>query len=251
MEMKRLPLRGVINIVRFNYPFYLLAITAGVLLIVLSPFLPPFLHIAAQVFASVSLLMVILSLTFSYIIYDRSRLYELYWLPVLNDKKVLNLTAGFDETSRILLDKYPGIRLTVCDFYNPARHTEPSIKRARNIHPPMEGTLMVETQKLPFQNGEFDACLAILSAHEIRNDAERIRFFRELHRVTDPVAKIYVTEHVRDLNNFLAYSIGAFHFHSRSTWINTFEKAGFRIAHEIRTAGFISTFILHKNGDTF
>ncbi len=60
--------------------------------------------------------------------------------------------------------------------------------------------------------------------------------------------KIIVTEHLQDRANFLAYNIGFFHFHSRTTWLNTFQSAGLNVADEIKVTPFITTFILDKNG---
>ncbi len=41
---------------------------------------------------------------------------------------------------------------------------------------------------------------------------KELSFFNELNRVLKPNGQIVVTEHLRDLNNFLAYNIGFFHF---------------------------------------
>ena len=41
-------------------------------------------------------------------------------------------------------------------------------------------------------------------------------FFRELKRVLAPGGRVIVTEHLRDLANIAAYSIGAWHFHQRA-----------------------------------
>lgn len=90
----------------------------------------------------------------------------------------------------------------------------------------------------------------ILSAHEIRNEIERIELFKELNRVIKLNGQIYVTEHLRDFPNFLAYNIGFFHFHTKSSWLKTFNDANLKIRQEIKLTPFISTFILYKNGNT-
>ena len=111
--------------------------------------------------------------------------------------------------------------MTICDFYNPLKHTEISIKRARKAFPPNSHTVQVSTDRLPFKDHTFDYALAILSAHEIRDERERVLFFSELSRVTKPTGLIFVTEHLRDFNNFIAYSLGFFHFHSKTSWLTT------------------------------
>jgi ubiquinone/menaquinone biosynthesis C-methylase UbiE len=99
---------------------------------------------------------------------------------------------------------------------------------------------------MPFPDGTFDCALAILSAHEIRNTEERSALFRELRRIIKPDGVIFVTEHIRDVNNFLAYTIGAFHFHSRPEWLRTFENAGLAVIKETKTTPFITTFMLKE-----
>jgi len=192
----------------------------------------------------------VISSLVSFYIYDFSNLYRFSWLPDLDKQSVLNINAGFDETSEIFKNNYPKIKLAICDFYDPSKHTEISIKRARKKYPPLEGTTSVSTEKLPFKNGSFDYCLAILSAHEIRDEKERINFFKELNRVTKKSGKIFVTEHLRDVNNFMAYTIGFFHFHSTATWIKTFEQSNFHIKKTIVLNPFVKTFVLEKNGDS-
>jgi hypothetical protein len=56
--------------------------------------------------------------------------------------------------------------------------------------------------------------------------------------------KIIVMEHLRDLPNFLAYTIGFFHFHSRAAWIKSFELAELKLEWEEKQTSFISLFIL-------
>lgn len=120
--------------------------------------------------------------------------------------------------------------MTICDFYHPDRHTEISIKRARQVYPPNPETISVNTDKLSFSENTFDKSFAILSAHEIRNQNERVQFFKELNRVTN--GQIFVTEHLRDFNNFIAYTVGVFHFHSRQSWLQTFIQADLTVTQE-------------------
>jgi hypothetical protein len=91
---------------------------------------------------------------------------------------------------------------------------------------------------------------AFLSAHEIRDEQERVVFFKELGRIVKASGRIIVTEHLRDIPNFLAYNIGFLHFHSKTSWLNTFKESGLRIEKEIKNTTFISTFILVKDATT-
>ncbi|MCZ4408187.1 class I SAM-dependent methyltransferase [Cryomorphaceae bacterium 1068] len=248
MELGRKRFQGIGNIIRFNWHFYLIACLGLALLFAFSSYLPASLQTLALSLALLVTLTITTSLAVSYYVYDLSDLYQLRWLSDADDKTVLNVNAGFDETSDLIRVYFPKVDLTICDFYNEEQHTEPSIKRARRAYPLIEDTLVVSTDRLPFSEDSFDYSLAILSAHEIRNEKERIVFFKELNRVTKSEGQIYVTEHLRDFNNFLAYSIGSFHFHSKSTWKRTFDHANLKIAGEIKSTPFITTFILKKNG---
>ncbi len=249
MEAIRKPFQGVENIVRFNWHYYVLSVIAIVALLLLSDFLTAALRAVATVFIFLIIIVNLISISISFFIYDLSSLYKLTWLDnLLIGSKIININAGFDETSKLLKTKYRNADLTVLDFYNPTKHTEASIKRARNAYPPFPNTHQTSTTHLPLQDKSADNVFAILSAHEIRNDEERVAFFKELNRVLTTNGQVIITEHLRDTANFLAYNVGFFHFHSQKTWLKTFESAGFRVADEIKITPFITTFILNKNG---
>ncbi len=250
MELKRKPFQGVLNIIHFNWHFYVIAGLALVSLFVVKQQLPSDIQSLAIWVTIPAILSISISLVISFYIYDISDLYQLSWLPASNNKMILNINAGFDETSEIIQSKYPECDLSICDFYHPKKHTEISILRARKAYPPPLNTIQVSTEKLPFPDSTFDIALAILSAHEIREKYERINFFKELNRVTKSTGQIYVTEHLRDLKNFMAYTLGFFHFHSKSNWLQTFELANLKVKQEIKITAFITTFILEKHGDT-
>ena len=248
MELRRKPIQGVANIIRFNWHFYLMAFFVFVILFLLKNQFSQQIQPLLNVGIAVAILTLLISLLVSFYVYDLSDLYQLKWIKNVDNKNVLNINAGFDETSEIIINKFPQTNLTICDFYNPNKHTEISIKRARQAYPPSPKTISVSTNKLPFSDNAFDNSFAILSAHEIRNENERVQFFKELNRVTN--GQIFVTEHFRDFNNFMAYTIGFFHFHSRKSWLHTFKQADLTVTQEIKTTPFITTFVLEKNGNT-
>ncbi|MEM8900128.1 MAG: class I SAM-dependent methyltransferase [Bacteroidota bacterium] len=250
METTRSPFLGVINIIRFNWHFYLVALVGLGIVSFLLPFLPGPLYTIAKWGSILGVVSLLITLMVSCYVYDASDLYQLNFLPTSSLKSILNIHAGFDEISPILKSKFPNGKLTICDFFNPELHTEVSIKRARKAYPPSANTIKVETNSLPFADNSFDIIVAFLSAHEIRDEKERVTFFRELKRVSTPEGQIIVTEHLRDLPNFLAYNMGFFHFHAKSVWENTFKQAGLRLGEEIKTTPFISTFILSHHGNT-
>lgn len=254
MDIGRNSFQGVINIIRFNWHLYALSVVGLALLTVFGFW-------AGDKFLSLSYIVVFLagiqiatSLAVSFYIYDLSGLYKFGWLPDMDYSlhlQILNVNAGFDETSYLLEEKFKNSELVALDFYDAKQHTEASIKRARKAYPAYRNTMNASTHKLPFRNAYFHMSFAVLSAHEIRNNIERASFFKELKRTLKPDGEIVVIEHMRDLNNFLAFNIGCFHFHSKTVWNTTFEDAGLRIDKEIKITPFLTTFILKANGDTF
>jgi len=250
METKRSPFQGISNIIRFNWHFYVLTFILSLLILIIGFSVAPnynqYLGILVGLLIGISLL----SLGISYYIYDYTDLYTLPWVENLDNKKVLNIHAGFDETSHILRAKYQKSQLIIADFYDPQKHSEISIKRARKIYPPAASTISVSTTSLPFCAETYDYVHIAFSAHEIRNERERIDFFKEINRVTKKTGTITVTEHLRDRNNFIAYTIGFFHFYSKSSWKKVFKKAHLNVAKELKTTPFITTFTLVPYGNT-
>ena len=52
-------------------------------------------------------------------------------------------------------------------------------------------------------------------------------------------------EHLRDVFNFMAFNLGAFHFYSKENWNQNFKKADLNIVSEFKPNTFITTFILN------
>jgi ubiquinone/menaquinone biosynthesis C-methylase UbiE len=253
MEPLRKPFQGVVNIIRFNRHLYLIAIAVLAFALTLSTFAGDAVSFFIKLVCLLVFLSISVSLLVSFYIYDLSGLYKLNWLsgiaPVLSGK-MININAGFDEISILLRNKYPAAQLTVLDFYNESRHTEVSIRRARKAYSAYPGTIQISTENIPLANGYVDDIFLIMAAHEIRNESERVVFFKELKRILHDDGKIIVTEHLRDFSNFIAYNIGFFHFHSYSSWKKTFASSELIISEEIKITPFLTTFVLKKNGNT-
>lgn len=246
--INRKPFQGVFNIVRFNWHFYVLAF----IIVILIYFLRQFSFGFWQIIMLFILLPVSISLLVSFFIYDFKDFYSLKWIEFIDvekPKNIININAGFDETSAIIKNKFPNENLKVLDFYDRNFNTEISIERARKAYPAYKNTIFVKANNLPIKNESTDLVFLIFAAHEIRKTIDRIIFLKELNRILENKGKIILIEHLRDLPNFLAFNIGFFHFYSKKTWLNNLEKANLKITTEHKLTLFTSLFIIEKNGN--
>jgi len=247
----RKPFQGIKNIIHFNWHFFIIAVSFIAVLLYLTVYTTSIIKSALQVVSVLIFVSILVSLFVSYYVYDLSGFYKFHWLENSDRKiSVLNINAGFDETSAILKNKYKNANFIALDFYDANKHTEISIKRARKKYAPYPNTVVIDSSNIKLESNSIDKIFVILSAHEIRNKEERIRFFSELKRVLKPKGQLVIIEHLRDLPNFVAYNVGAFHFYSKNIWLDTFKSSKLKLKSEIKNTPFISTFILEKNGDT-
>lgn len=247
MATLRKPCQGVGNIVRFNRRFFLLAATMAVGLAVTGMLLPGSLRTWAFSAAAAIVAATSLPLGISWWIYDKSGLYQLPWLDPWMHKnpppRLVNLHSGFDETSAILADKFPGSKLTVLDFYDPVLHTESSIRLARKAYPSYPGTLSCAPDSLPVPDGGCDLVLVMFAAHEIRDQSGRDRLLGAIRRILAPEGRVFLVEHLRDPANIAAYHVGVFHFFPLHCWLRSFKAAGF-LHRQSRHTPFITLFEL-------
>ena len=246
MGIKRGKFQGVLNILSFNRHFYVISLI--VLSIIIGSYLifewpSPWFYIVI----SALLYGIIVPLLVSAYIYDFSGYYDLKWLKKISftdseNKRILNINAGFDETSFIIKDYFPKSDLKVFDFYNAEEHTEPAIVRARKVSLVYPDTRQIVTSAIPLKDNSVDLIFLLAAAHEIRSQNEKIQFLKECHRVCKSDAHIIMVEHLRDLPNFLAFSVGFTHFFSRKTWRNVFKEAGFTSLTEQKFTPFMSIF---------
>jgi ubiquinone/menaquinone biosynthesis C-methylase UbiE len=246
MEPKRRAFQGVLNILSFNrhYYYYGLLVLGLVIFIGLLSKWPPALLlmiIAAFMYGLVMPLIV------SAYVYDLSGYYELPWLKSLFTKskkvdRIVNVNAGFDETSYLLNHRFPDAEINVFDFYNAMRHTEPAIVRARKASLVYPNTKHIESDAIPLKDASADLVFLLSAIHEIRTLDEKVRFLKECHRICKKDGHVIMVEHLRDFPNFLAFTIGFTHFFSKSTWKRAFERAGFSTFQETKFTPFMSVF---------
>ncbi|MEL6989123.1 MAG: methyltransferase type 11, partial [Bacteroidota bacterium] len=84
--------------------------------------------------------------------------------------------------------------------------------------------------------------------HEIRDDQEKVSFLKSCKDVLKEDGKLVVVEHLRDIPNFFAFTIGFTHFFSKRTWTNSFKSAGFSKVVERKFTPFMSVFEVIPKG---
>lgn len=246
MEIKRKNFQGVLNILSFNRHFYVFGIIA-LSLIVLSTFVFNWSN-DFYLFVIVAFMYgLLMPLIVSAYVYDFSGFYNFNWLKELGLKDSyevfnLNINAGFDETSYIIKNILTKSNLQVYDFYNGIQHTEPAIIRARKVSLIYPNTQQIKSNKIPLSDNSVNNIFLISAIHEIREYNEKVQFLKECRRVCKEKGSIIVVEHLRDLPNFVAFTIGFTHFFSKKNWKKAFEEAGFKTIKEVKFTPFMSIF---------
>ena len=245
-QLSRRKFQGVLNILSFNRHFYVigLVILGGVIVSSIIFQMPVF---WLWVIIATFMYGLIMPLIVSAYVYDFSDYYDFKWLnnyQISNNKttKLVNINAGFDETSFILKSKLPNASLHVFDFYDKKRHTEPAIVRARKVSAVYPNTQQIQSNKIPLKENSIDTVFLLSAIHEIRSHEEKIQFLKECRRICKADGQVIMVEHLRDFPNFLAFSVGFTHFFSRKTWKNAFKSSGFSSFNEEKFTPFMSIF---------
>lgn len=241
---------GVLKIVRFNWPWYLGAIAAaaaGVLAIASGALAGPWTALATSGLFVAAFWMLV-SLAVSHYVYDRSSVSRGEWLASVDTGfagRAAIFHAGQDEASQIVAALRPSARVVVFDFHDTGRAGTPSLERARRSAPGRPAA--IDLASIPLAENALDLALVVFAAHEIRRDAERASFFREVARTLTENGRVLVVEHLRDTWNLLAYGPGAFHFLSRRSWMRSFEAAGLEVVRETSLTPFVRVFELARH----
>lgn len=251
MEIARRKFQGVLNILSFNRHFYVYGL--GVLaLIIISHRVLNYSDLLFWLIIAGFIYGLIIPLIVSAYVYDFSGYYDFKWLKDtrvdFNAMQIVNINAGFDETSFILEKNFPQAQLKVFDFYDPKRHTEPAIVRARKVSLTYPNTTVIKSNHIPMADQSTDLVFLLSAAHEIRDYKEKVAFLKECHRICKPSGKVVLVEHLRDFPNFLAFTVGFTHFFSARVWKNAFTDAGFGNIKEQKFTPFMSVFTVDPQG---
>ena len=240
---------GVLQIVRYNWTLYLVAVFVCALVVALVLVLHPPAALAALLIlgAVAAVFWLALSLAVSYYVYDRSDLYRWEWIRdrvAANPGQVVNVHAGLDETSQALRAMYPAAEVTILDIYDPAEMPEPSIARARREARSAPGSVTANFRQLPLPTASADLVTVIFVAHELRKSESKEAFFREALRALRPEGRLLLVEHLRDGWNLAAFGPGALHFFPRREWLRVARATGFQLGEEFSRTAFVRAFVL-------
>ena len=243
--------QGMWTIAKLNWPFYGSAMV--VLIVAACGFVwseIPLLEWACVAAVMGALYFLIVSLWVSHQVYDRSDFYRWEWLKrALEGAErgtMIFCHSGFDEASQTLKELFEDVDWVVLDHYDETMMTEASIRRARKLFPPTADTKPASFDRWPVEDESADVVFGLLAIHELRREEERITWFTEASRCLKPGGRVVLTEHTRDLANFLAFGPGFLHFHSRASWRRCWEKAGLHATDEFQVTPWVRIFIVSR-----
>ena len=251
MTVTRGKYAGVLSILRYNWHFYAASLCAlvGIGALLWFRLLPRAGEAVLIGAATLTAFWSLSSLLVSYYVYDYRGVTRWNWIPRILSfppQRWLNIHAGLDESTLILTQFFPNTRYMVVDIYDPQKMTEPSIARARRLHPSPEPAVAGKLDALPLPDRDCDTLFLLFVAHEIRQSARRTVFFLESARVLANSGQLLLVEHIRDWKNFVAFGPGFLHFHSRDEWLRLAHDAGLTVEREDRVTPFVRWFLMTK-----
>ena len=249
--MPRSPFHGTRQILQFNWPFYAIAATAmGVAVAALrARRWPPLIERGAKLGLAAGAWWSVASIFVSWWIYDASPLYQWNWLRAYfpeSPRHWATFHAGVVDATPTLRELFESDGAAY-DFFDAKVMVEPSIHRARAVSRPEIAAINVDFRALNLASDSLDAAFVMLAAHELRERADRDRFFAELKRVLKPNGTLIVAEHTRDIANFAAFGPGAFHFFVAREWRRLGEQ--FETVDEFQITPFVRVWVWRKLGD--
>src|SRR5262249_53691294 len=164
-------MRGVVQIVRFNWPYYAAAtvVLVGVEVGMKLVSIPAMARWLLQTLTGLAAVWIVASVAVSWIIYDRSPLSRWEWTRDavgLHPRCWVNVHAGYDESPPALRRLLPPSNGRVFDIFDRVEMSEPSIARARRLCRPEVDSEPVDFRHLPAPPASIDAAFLLLSAHE-------------------------------------------------------------------------------------
>ncbi len=240
---------GVVRIFRYNVHYYVGSLCTLLFIVILLGLnrWPPMLDAALGGLAGLAAFWSASSLIVSYYIYDHAAVTGWHWLPrtlPYPPRRWLTIHAGLDESTETLTRLFPGTAYVALDIYDRGEMTEPSIARARRMHPRGPSAVRCKLDALPLPDRRRDTVFLLFAAHEIREPGRRVLLFREVTRTVAARGQILLVEHLRDWKNFVAFGPGFFHFYSRREWLRVVREAGLTVEREFPATPFVRCFLM-------
>jgi len=276
MTAPRAKFAGVLTILEYNRRYYVASLCAMLAIAALlwSRHLPQTVEAALIAAAVLPAFWTLSSLVASWYIYDHAGVTRWNWLPPIlafPPQHWLNIHAGLDESTPTLAQFFPNTEFTVLDIYDPQEMTEPSIARARQLHPspvhpspgvphvsplrrgfsadtaaPTQPAIASKLDAFPLPDHACDTIFLLFAAHEIRQPVRRVQFFAEAARVLTGSGQLLLVEHLRDWKNFAVFGPGFLHFYPRDEWLRVAHAAGLTVIREDRVTPFVRAFLMRK-----
>jgi len=239
---------GMLRVIRFNWPMYLLAVVLTFVLLYLS--LQPALVSVSALFwlaAGYSAYQTAASLLASWWVYDLSALKSWQWvseLVPLESEKIVQVYAGYDESGGRLRSLFSSSDYSVIDFYDALPRREPSIVRARKLYPSSVAPLCSTLTNWPMAPASVDVVVIAFAAHEIRDASQREALFNQVSVVLKENGRLILVEHLRDLANLVAFGPGFVHFLPESEWKRCAASANLRLLKRQNITPLVGVFVL-------
>lgn len=242
---------GVVKIVRFNVQFYLISAIslAAAIVLLTSRRLPRWIEVVVLCGAIPAAFWTLSSLLVSWYVYDHAGVTRWQWLRDRvpgPPQRWANIHAGLDESTAELRQLFAGTEGAAIDIYESSEMKEPSIARARRLHPSAVPFESGRYDALPISDHDRDAVFLLFAAHEVREAEHRTQLLREIARGLREDGYVVLVEHLRDWKNFLAFGPGFLHFHSRRSWLSSIRDAGLSVQEESPVTSFVRCLVLRR-----
>lgn len=201
-------------------------------------------------FAGLIVANMIASLTASYLLYDRSDLFQLRKWPrdfvAADARHALLVHASFDPISRKLEAIFPKMNLKVYNIFGNRHEKDRGVAVSNRVFPPHPQESKIDPTRLPEADGSQDVIFGVTAIHELLTHEKRVQFFREAHRVLKPDGKLILIEQMRTPLNFLFFNIGAFHFLTPQEWRRCIAEADLVVQSAEKMTAFGDLWIVSK-----
>ncbi len=235
--------KGAWQIVRFNWPSYVLAFVVIVICVyaLQKPLVSQWLLVSIVV---TTIYFSAASLIASHWVYDLSPWAEASWLTDLLPSprgRALIIQTGFDASEGRIQQQLGSFG--VIDLFGTPGIGGATVRRARRANALDQAAVMAA---LPAAPAVAETIVAAFALHEIRGASARRTFFRALERALAPQGRLLVIEHLRDWKNFLVFGLGFLHFLPATEWKSCAAEAGLKLEKELSMTPFVRVFLWRK-----